>query len=175
MDDSVGDAQSKYRISEFYNALKNIIQLDNKLRDDKNVLIPIKIPKLHVAQCCNDAHNIKFSEFDQPDLFVAQLMFAVSEIFTLISQREENIYSPFEIEQANTKILLKRYLDYFQKIFQPEKIGLSLEVSNGEAKRGAISLKDKTNYHIIFIRPYPLYVYVQLAEAAATGEWEERR
>lgn len=77
-------------------------------------------------------------------------------------------------------------MDFFQKVFSQDKIGLSLEVKDKDSEIGdskparglmthALAFQENKIYQIHFIRPYPIYIYLQLSECAATGEWEERR
>jgi hypothetical protein len=96
----------------------------------------------------------------------------------LLAERDENIYSPIVIDKDknnNLYYLMKHYYSFFQKIFQPDKIGLSIDIDEDEPKRGLHVQEKLKRFIITFVRPYPLYVYMQLSEAAATGEWEERR
>jgi hypothetical protein len=105
------------------------------------------------------------------------LSFCVAHV---VAEREENIHAPFIIDKSSTGhiyYLMKHYHDFFQRVFQSDKIGLSLQTVQDEPKRGlsVMKLDSRRSYRLIFVRPYPLYVYLQLSEAAATGEWEERR
>lgn len=163
----LGDEESKYRASEFVDALKYVGSLDWELRDLNNVLVPLKMIVSSVAWSAKAVERLKFPENVNAEATRMDILLALSSIFRIISSRQTDLYEPLEIAEEFVDFL-SQYESFFTTVFGSKEVGLKLrKVANTSATNGRSHL-----YYLDFEIRHPLYVYSYLAEACIAPEAE---
>jgi len=158
----LGDEESKYRASEFNDAIKYIQSLDWNLRDKQDILIPLKMIISSVAWTAKAVDRLKFSDRVDTEADKFDILIALSDIFRAISQRRSDIYSPYKIPSKLGKLILK-FETFFTACLETKDLGLKIRKENGA---------NGIHIYLEFELRHPVYVYQKLSETCVVLEAE---
>jgi len=189
--DMVGDDDSKYRTSEFNDAIKYVLSLEWQIRDESDTLVPLQSLLTIVADEVSTIHRVPLDPTVSPQLEERRILHCASYLFRNLADRREDPYSPFLIKKPSAQII-KKYFTFFNNLINAGT-GLILveepDTQNDEHNNNNNNKNNKNNNNttiddnnnpnepaelniwVHFKVKLPLYVYEKIAEVMITREF----
>jgi len=153
--DTNGDLEGKYRLSELEAALEYLMTLDARVKDRENILIPAEMLRknaVEIMSCYRDESTTQY------ELQIDWLV----DILLEINKRTETPYTELILNKKQRKLVTQANVVWMKRIFYFLGLVLFVKFISKTTKERLVGIS--------FEIKYPLYVYMEVAEAL----WESK-
>jgi hypothetical protein len=136
-------------------ALEYLMTLDARVKDRENILIPPEMIKKNAADI------MSYYRDENPAHYEVKIDWLI-ELLMQINTRTETPYQDFILDKKQRKLVTQENVGWMKKIFYFLGMGLFVRFISKSAKERVVGIS--------FDLKYPLYVYMEVAEAL----WESK-